>query len=39
MCQMASVRLYHQLDLQTLEEPELHQQAEQTPDQSALQCG
>lgn len=39
MCQIASVRLYHQLDLQTLEEPELHQQEEQSPDQSARQCG
>lgn len=35
----ASARLYHRLDLQTLEELELHLQVEQTPDQSALQSG
>lgn len=35
----ASARLYHRLDLQTLEELPLHLQVEQTPDQSALQPG
>lgn len=32
-----SAILYHQLDLQTPEELELHQQVPQTPSQSALQ--
>lgn len=35
----ASARLYHRLDLQTLEELERHLQVEQTPDQSVLQSG